>query len=409
MGRLRALLPLLPSLWALLLSSWLALQSPFPLGRLQPPDEDAHFLYVKWLSEGRGLLVFGEGMPTYEAHQPPLYYAICALPASLIPGHEDAPKAKAARLVSAACGSGAVYASFLLFSRIGGFWEGLFSSSLLSGVPQFLYISSGVGNDPLASLLALLCFLSLLSCLRRPRNVKAHLLLGLSLGSGFLTKGALSLLFPAALFGLLLGRREGLGKRLAFLALSSLPLALPWAARNVALYGDPLASRAFLEQFERLGRPGPEYFLRRGISLSAYLLLVLLLTAKSAFGYFGSMNVPLPLASYALGGLVFLSGLLGWIRGARGLDGPSKLALASYGTFFLLLLASFLRFNMHFFQAQGRYLFPALPLICFLAGRGILRLFGRWGKVCAAVVVALLWAHEVWAFSMLFRLIRLGW
>ena len=404
MERLRRLLPLLPPLWAFFLSSWLALRSPFPLGRLQPPDEDAHFLYVKWLAKGKGLPVFGEGMPTYEAHQPPLYYAVCALPVSLMSRADDAAKAKASRLVSAACGAGTVYATFLLFSRIGGFWAGLLTSALLAGVPQFLYISSGVGNDPMANLLAVLCFLALLSCLRGPRNVKAHLLLGLSLGAAFLTKGALALLVPAILLGLLLGPKEGLGRRLAFVVLTFLPLALPWAARNVALYGDPLASRAFVEQFKKLGRPGPEYFLQRGISFGAYLLLVALLTAKSSFGYFGWMNLPLPAASCALGGLIFVAGFAGRLRkapGRRGLDGPSRLTLLSYGAFLALLIASFLRFNMHFFQAQGRYLFPALPLVCFLAGAGLLRLCEGRGPFWAAVAVALLWAHEVWAFSAL--------
>ena len=43
--------------------------------RLTPPDESAHWLYVKELATTGKLPVFGQGYGNYEAHQPPLYYA----------------------------------------------------------------------------------------------------------------------------------------------------------------------------------------------------------------------------------------------------------------------------------------------------------------------------------------------
>ncbi len=394
MGRFRRWLP---ALACFLLSASLALLLPYPEGRYQHPDEDAHFLYVKWVAEGRGLPVFGERTPTYEAHQPPLYYVLCSPLVRLLGRAPDSTKAKACRLVSALLGGLTVYASLELFSRYGANF-GMATALLLSGIPQFVYVSSGVGNDALANFVAVLCFLALLACLCRPQEVRAHLLLGLALGVAFVTKGVLALLLPAVALGFALGPKRGIWRRAGWVALAFLPLALPWLLRNLALYGDPLATKAFVKFFSGK-RPGPDYFLGRGFSFGTYLLLVALLTAQSSFGYFGSMNLPLPKFSYAFALMIFLVGVSGLTVRRRRLqfDAALRATLLAYVAFFALLLASFLRFNLHFFQAQGRYLFPALPLICFAVGGGWLKLVGERG---VWILWATMMAHQIWCFAV---------
>jgi len=90
-GRGRAALPLIAILAGFLalggLYAWLI--PPF-----EGPDEAQHFAYVVWLAEGRGLPPRGaDSWQTplqQEAGQPPLYYALAALPARLA-GVDDPP------------------------------------------------------------------------------------------------------------------------------------------------------------------------------------------------------------------------------------------------------------------------------------------------------------------------------
>lgn len=87
---------------------------------------------------------------------------------------------------------------------------------------------------------------------------------------------------------------------------------------------------------------------------------------------FGPVCYPTPVyAALAAAVLASLIGRIRWLalgglrcRWQRHLF----LAAASLG---LLVIASFIRFNLEFFQAQGRYLFPALPLWASLLVLGL--------------------------------------
>jgi 4-amino-4-deoxy-L-arabinose transferase-like glycosyltransferase len=181
-----------------------------------------------------------------------------------------------------------------------------------------------------------------------------------------------------------------------------------WMARNARLYGDPLGTRAFEQYFQDTWTPDR---LADTLGYSRLELLerkVLPLTFCSFWGVFGHMNVfmgayprgsdppawaffladrgyPPPSWVYPLLLLLTLAVAAGLAKvgvrysvfGIRA--GPSQhrtpntehrtpehllLALAAF-----LVLSAFLRFNTEFFQAQGRYLFPALgPIALAFAG-----------------------------------------
>jgi hypothetical protein len=83
-----------------------------------------------------------------------------------------------------------------------------------------------------------------------------------------------------------------------------------------------------------------------------------------------------------------------YYRGRRGFGREAWITGLLLGTYTLLVFASFLRFNLEYFQAQGRYLFPALAPIALAFATGWLHWFSvrreRWGAATlAALMLAL--------------------
>jgi 4-amino-4-deoxy-L-arabinose transferase-like glycosyltransferase len=206
-----------------------------------------------------------------------------------------------------------------------------------------------------------------------------------------------------------------------------------WMARNARLYGDPLGTKAFEQYFQ--DTPTPEA-LQQALGYSRGELMVrkvLPLTFVSFWGVFGHMQhfmgayergsqppgwtriladgmYPPPSWVYPQLLLVTLLAVVGWgvqvfrrsgVHDKEERPGPAPehppaarvpdtrtpehlvLILATF-----LVVAAFLRFNTEFFQAQGRYLFPAMgPLALCFAGGWLVWLPARGQVVGAAVVL----------------------
>lgn len=135
-----------------------------------------------------------------------------------------------------------------------------------------------------------------------------------------------------------------------------------WFARNLVLYGDPLAAG-----IERATLPNPSphalwspYF--RGVFWDA--------VARSFVGNRGWMNLPLPGWSYAVHALVWsvaAAGLAWRVLGRRAITGDLVVADA----FVVCAVAALVVFNLSYTQGQGRYLFPALGSLAVLFAAGI--------------------------------------
>jgi len=159
---------------------------------------------------------------------------------------------------------------------------------------------------------------------------------------------------------------------------------LPWSLRNVVLYGDPFASRAMHTAVANLIAEKPlfsPYFYRTFPST----------LARSFVGTFGWMNVPMPewiywtfLAVIVAGGVAVAVGLV-----RRRIDLRIALVLGSLA---VASLAVVVRINLTFNQAQGRYLFPALPAIGVLWAVGMEHWLGshRRGRLVASVLAGVL-------------------
>jgi 4-amino-4-deoxy-L-arabinose transferase-like glycosyltransferase len=385
------------------------------------PDETAHVRYIEFLSNEHRLPVFDPANPdpNYEFHQPPLYYAL-ALPAYLLAGGSEIGQ-QAVRFFTLLLSLALIYLTFHVARLMaqGSPWVAAAAAGVVAFLPMQLSVATTIGNDALTEVLAAGVVLLLIRYLQtadrhrteRVRDVvrpTAMSSVGVLIGLGLLTKSVAILMFPVAWVAALLAARGGNGYRWGQLArdvalTTGVALAISgwWLARNQLLYGDPLAQRAFLDAFEGL-RPSPQSFMEeyKVPSVASYVGQVMIWTMASATGVFGPVSgnrfAFFPYYVYFATGAVALAALFGfarWLERAK-IGRWQRQAWALCGLFGLLLLASFVRFNFSFFQAQARYLFPVLPAACAAFALGLQMLFPpRWQTgilVGVVVLIALL-------------------
>jgi len=133
---------------------------------LNGPDESAHVEYV------RSLAVHGlSGVTGVEARQPPLYYALAAIPWQLATGQPEHTRAFAVRLLSAICGAGTLALTWRIAQTI---WPGhhlrAALAAMLTLAPGHLFLLSSVNNDPLASALSALAVLAAVKLCLEPAS-----------------------------------------------------------------------------------------------------------------------------------------------------------------------------------------------------------------------------------------------
>ncbi|HUT18080.1 MAG TPA: DUF2142 domain-containing protein [Anaerolineae bacterium] len=412
----------------------------------QVPDEPAHYNYVRHLVEERRLPVLQQGdydqaylseivdqkfdpaypidSIRYEYHQPPLYYLLLA-PVYALSGGALLPL----RLTSVLLGAGVVIVAYLVVHKAYPSRTGLAlgTAAFLAFIPQHIAMNAGVQNDPLAELILGLVLLRLVSWLRSDTawTTRQHAVTGVIIGLGLLTKLSAYVAVPLALVAVVLkysgsyprrGRTserergfEGRGldvqaalAALAALLLPALLLGLPWFVRNAVVYGSldftGLGRHAEVVQGQlttaqwiaRYGwRQLPGAFVRT--------------TFRSFWGQFGWMAVPMEWRVYlalrvfsifAGVGLVFRL-VDAWDAGRR--PSASLLLLLCSG---ILTLGSYLWYNLSFYQAQGRYLFPALIPIGLAWTLGLEESLRRRTAPWLAGVLALVTAYD------LFKILR---
>jgi len=379
----------------------------------EAPDEVGHWTYIEWLIRHGDLPVVRPGEQG-EAHQPPLYYALASIAASFADLDDatgrfranpdfawagaggDAPNiaqhgtaetfpyrgtalgVHLARLVSVCCG----VATVALVGRIAGTVfpnrpaVGAMTTLLVALNPQFLFIHSSVNNDAFLTTLSTACLLWLVRLVEEPERSSWWTRLGLVLALATLTKVSALVIGAVAAVVLILGAVRT--RSVAMLIIGAWRAAIPvvlltgwWFIRNAYEYGDVLGWGAFREAFSGVLRS--EALTLRDVATFFEVQW------RSFWGLFGWMTVGPPNWYYAL--FVVLSGLV--IAG-----GVCVLAKKTYrlwpaharrGTLVLtgallaqegFLIASICKFDASWYQ--GRYLFPVIGPLGFLAGLGLL-------------------------------------
>lgn len=344
------------------------------------PDERQHANYVQHILDGNGIPVFKPKDPnlyeSYQAHQPPLYYVLASTYARVLGVSDVADPSAGLRLrsFSAILGGLAVWGLFCL-----GYWGfkseriGLLTAMIGGFMPMMVGLSAAVGNDPMLIAVCTWTLAFLAKALREGWCFGKSVPIALLVAVGIYTKtSALSLFIPVGL-ALYLGRKEvseskTIWPHALLVLIGPLVLALPWMLRNNGLYGDPFAIKAFGEAFT--GTMQAETLANRAGGWIPYWTAVTEGTVYSFYGVFSYWDIFFDFRLYRILMAATLILGLGWtlsFRGDKETRGSGLVQIVN-AAFFATVLALFIRFNMQYFQAQARYLYPAIgPIACGLA------------------------------------------
>jgi hypothetical protein len=398
------------------------------------PDEGAHLEYVQYLLDQKAFPVFeakGANSPGYEFHQPPLYYAACAAIGEALPA---SARPYAARFVSLLCGIGAL---IFLWNAVRLLFPGnevlaIIATGFGALWPLHIGVGASAGNDALAGLMCAAMFWSIarLSA-RQEYSWRDAALIGVFFGLGMLSKSSCLTVGIAALGATWHLTRRAHGNRVALRStLMAAAIALvvcgAWLVRNQVLYGDPLAARIFDEAFKNSSPRPAAVMAATGVNFLEYLRAYFIVLFATCWGFFGGPNTAiavlnpfgnrvrpevaalqaqtllpvLPLILICLVATVIAKlGFLKWLwEKWLAVEPVTKVALLWWGAGLWLVYLALLRFNLIYFQAQARYLHPALLPMCLLLALGWQRVLGtgRMLRIVSALFALVLVVITLW-------------
>ncbi len=376
----------------------------------------------------------GQGGMTPVTNQPPLYYALEAIPYWLSPSSNILTRLAFMRLLSALMAAGTVLAVFMFLRELMPRtpWSWTVGALVVAFQPTFDFIASGVQGDNLLFLASSLTFLMLLRTYKRGLTTRRGLAIGAVVAVGLLSKLTFIALLPGIALALLLlawralpaGRGAALRALAVTIAVTVVPVAL-YAVLNVVAWhrGSPTAggvagatnsalpSGAVVTMRETLDYVWELYLPRLWFMNHNFFSEdpIWSLWLDGSIGHFGWLDYTFPqwvyndalylvygLAAFALAGLVRLRArilsvlpiFLCFAVMALGLLGAIGYAGIRY------------RLITGFPFEQARYLFPLVAiyaLFIVLAARGAGR---RWGPALGGALVILAMAHGLFAETL---------
>jgi hypothetical protein len=352
------------------------------------PDEAAHVANAEIYKSGR-IPRFRSGDPDFEAHQPPLYYVLIA-PLLLDEAKADQP-AVYARWFGIVLGAITIWCLFAcLRAAFPTRGDLAATAAAFAGLlPMNVNLCASISNDILTNLIVVLGFWMIARAIEATVRKDGRAMLresvgvGIVIAAGLYTKTSTLVLVPAVVVAAALLAKERLVGAKAGAALAAVPIVLgtllasPWLARNTRLYGDPVAQHIFQSAFVQTTMTTARMLSH--ISAAEYCRLAVTQSFESFWGVFDSMQLFLPEQVYiglALIGAATLVGAGIWIK-RNSLGARERIALWVLATILAGTVAAFARFNMTFFQPQGRYLYTALAPIGFLFAVGLAGLAQR--------------------------------
>jgi hypothetical protein len=400
-------------------------------GIFTTPDEQ---LLRAELAAERGAL--GPGGLSTATNQPPLYYALEAIPYWLSPSNNILTRLELMRLLSALMAACTVLAIFLFLRELMPRtpWTWTVGALMVAFLPQFDFISAGVNGDNLLYLASALTFLVLARAWQRGLTTRRAAAIGAVLAVGMLAKLTFLALVPGAGLAVLalvwrdrgVSARAGLGRLAIAVGFAAVPVGL-YLLLNVTAWGrgsplagglssvtastGPVASGA-LGWHATVDYAWELFLPRLPFMNHVYFTGTLPLWSlwlDGSIGHFGWLDYTFPAWVYAdLRWVVYVLaglGVIGLWRLRRGIA-PLLGLFAGYALMGIGLLAviGYLSAQAHFNGSppfpQARYLFPLLALYALaivLASRALPR---RWAPVLGVLLVALALAHNLFAETL---------
>jgi 4-amino-4-deoxy-L-arabinose transferase-like glycosyltransferase len=380
----------------------------------------------------------GLGGASVATDQPPLYYALEAVPYWLSPSDDLLTRLVLMRVLSALMAAGTVLAVFMFLREIAPRtpWAWTVGALMVAFQPMFGFMAGGVNADNLLYLASALTFFTLARAWRRGLTGRRSAAIGGVLAIGMLAKLTFLALVPGAALGLVLlawrARPDGWVTALRRLAIGAGVAAAPvglYLLLNATVWsrGSALAGglSGVTNSVGAAGSPGGlawhrifDYawelylprlpFMNHTYFPGGYPLWTIWL--DGAIGRFGWLNYGFPAWVYSdLRYLVYVLAplsLIGLWR-VRATVRPLLGLLACYGAMALVLLAviGYLSAQSalappYLLFAQARYLFPLLALYGLAIVLAAKALPPRWAPVLGGLLVALAMAHNLFAQTL---------
>jgi Predicted membrane protein (DUF2142) len=376
----------------------------------------------------------GEGGADSITSQPPLYYALEAIPYWISPSHDILTRLALMRLLSALMAACTVLAVFLFLRELfpGTPWTWTVGALAVAFQPTFDFIAAGVQGDNLLFLASALTFLMLLRAYRRGLTMRRSVAIGAVVAVGVLSKLTFIALLPGIALALAVlawrawpaGRGEALRRTAVAIAVAVVPVAL-YALLNVVAWhrGSPTAGGVAgatnsalpgggaVTLQETLDYTWELYLPRLWFMHHAYFgsYPVWATWLDGSIGHFGWLDYTFPAWVYRDGQDLFYAllalALLGLARLRAGIR-PLLGIFACFAVMALGLLGAIgyagirYRLSTGFAFEQARYLFPLLVLYAtfiVLVARGAGR---RWAPALGAALVVLAMAHGLFAETL---------
>jgi 4-amino-4-deoxy-L-arabinose transferase-like glycosyltransferase len=372
----------------------------------------------------------GPGGVSSATNQPPLYYALVAIPYRLSPSHDILDRLVLMRLVSALLAAATVLCVYLFARELlpGTPWAWTVAGLVAAFQPTFMFIAAGVQGDNLLFFACAAVLLLLARAFRRGLTLRRGVLIGVVTAVGALGKLTFLSFLPGIVLALLLlalprGRDRGVRVRAAAAAavIVAVPVGL-YALLNATVWhrggataggvtGATVAAGS-VNLRARLVHIWQEVLPRLPFmhdALPGYAPWTVWF--HGFIGHFGWLDYAFPAWVYDLAGAIFvLVAVLALLALATAIRarGWANLGWRRPFAFVVAVLAVGLigvigwqgatyRAQTGFVFEQGRYLLPLLALyglIVALAARGAGR---RWGPAVGALLVVLAMAHGLFA------------